>query len=1016
MATGADRAHEQTINIALGELLEEVGQSWTTRVERVGRIFAEGGRPDILIEKPDGWPIVIEAEVGNYRQAEIEAQDRLGNHLVGSTHTVHAAVALVYPRALREHQGQRLREALRGSPLEYVLYTVGADGQTSRFPINGWLQGSLSELAVLLHRSSIPAWRVEALADSLEAGIARAEGSFTHVHPLGSALGETLASLLGQQDDDQRQTRRMAMAVVVDALIFHEALAEAELAVIDETSGEARSVRSPASFRAGGAFLPSQLVDEWARILGVNYWPIFHTASSILLELPTQTATAILSALWETAEQLVVGGVTRSHDLTGIVFQRLIADRKFLATYYTSPAGAALLTSLCLPVDRPLVGDDWGDATALERVRIGDFACGTGTLLSTAYQRLGLLHEIAGEDPRLLHPRMMERGLVGLDVLTVAVHLTAAMLAGSYPDTPFEGECLLTMPYGSHRWGVCVGSLDLLDEQTSFDIIQAAAHTAGGRGTEEVRDLMGRVGHGQFDLVVMNPPFTRHGAREGDRTQVHNPAFAAFGADEGEQNRLAARLTRLGRGGRGHGHAGLASYFTDLADRKLAAGGTLGLVLPLSSMSGVSWENVRSLWRTEYSEAIICSIAERGTHSRSFSADTGMAEALFVGRKLRPNAVPRATFVILDGQPTSTIEGELIGQAITQTVQTGTVRRLEDGPFGGTRIMLGDTCVGEAVDCPLPTEGPWQMVGIRDITLGQTAYIASMGHLWVEGMPANDRVLIPICRLETTIERTGPHHLDLTGGQIKSDGIPQGPFEHLPGCPPGAAYPSLWNHDTQRERQLVIEPDSHCRMREVGGRTPPTLVARAEARWATATRGHYNLDFQFNSQSITFAMTPTRAIGGTAWPSIVLANEEHEFALALWCNSTLGLMCHWWVSNKTQAGRGRLSVTSVLNLPVLDLNALSAEQHARARIEFEAMIGLRFLPLDQVDEDNARAELDRRLLVNVLGLDEQLVAEGGPIHRLRLKLAGEPQIHGDKQTRVVLTDDGETAVARDPRS
>lgn len=1015
MATGGDRAHEQTINVALGELLEEVGQSWTTRVERVGRIFEEGGRPDILIEKPDGWPIVIEAEVGNYRQAEIEAQARLGNHLVGSTHVVHAAVALVYPTALRDHQGQRLREALRHSPLEYALYSLGAEGQTSRLPTDGWLQGSLSELAVLLHRSSIPAWRVETLADSLEAGIVRAEGSFTHTHPLGSALGETLAGHLGQHDDEQRQTRRMAMAVIVDALIFHEALAEAELTITDETSGEARSVRSPAAFRAGGAFLPSQLVDEWSRILGVNYWPIFHTASSIMQELPTQTATTILGALWQTAEQLVAGGVTRSHDLTGIVFQRLIADRKFLATYYTSPAGAALLTSLCLPVDQPLAGDGWGDAGALEQVRIGDFACGTGTLLSTAYQRLGLLHEIAGGDPRLLHPHMMERGLVGLDVLTVAVHLTAAMLAGSYPETPFEGECLLTMPYGSHPWGVCIGSLDLLDEQTSFDIIQAAAHTAGGRGTEEVRDLMGRVGHGQFDLVVMNPPFTRHGAREGDRTQVHNPAFAAFGADEGEQNRLAARLTRLARGGHGHGHAGLASYFTDLADRKLAVGGTLGLVLPLSSMSGASWEGIRSLWRGEYSSILICSIAERGTHSRSFSADTGMAEALFIGKKERPSSAPRATFAILNGQPVTTIEGELIGQAI-DCARSGTVRRLEDGPYGGTRIMLGDTCIGEAVNCPLPSDGAWQMVGIHDVTLGQTAHQTSIGRLWVEGMSADEPVWIPVCRLAETISRIGPHHLDLTGAQIKGDGLPQGPFERLPDCPPGAAYPSLWNHETSRERHLAVEPDSHCRIREVGGQVPRDLETRAAARWATATRVHYNLDFQFNSQSITVATTPTRAIGGRAWPSIVLENPAHEYALALWCNSTLGLLSHWWTSNKTQAGRGCLTVTTVLNLPVIDLRALSQAQHERARTEFEAMQQLRFLPLDQIDEDAARAELDRRLLVNVLGLSEALVGDGGPVHRLRLKLASEPQIHGNKQTRVVFTDEGEAAVAREVRA
>ena len=335
------------------------------------------------------------------------------------------------------------------------------------------------------------------------------------------------------------------MTVVVDALVFHAALAEAEMVVHDRQAGHDRRVRSPNDSRRQGTFLPTLLVDEWERILEVNYWPIFHTAGSIVRILPTQIGSSILDVLWATTEELIVGGVTKLHDLTGIVFQRLIADRKFLATYYTRPSGAALLAGLALPLERPIAGEDWSNAEALARARIADFACGTGTLVSTAYQRIGLLHEIHGGDPKALHPVLMQQGLVGLDVLTVAVHLTAAMLAGSHPDTPFEGECLLTMPYGRHEWGVCVGSLDLLEDQTSFEIIQAAAHTAGGRGAEEVRNLVQRVGHGQFDLVIMNPPFTRHGAREGDRTQVHNPAFAAFGASEEEQNQLSDHLRRF---------------------------------------------------------------------------------------------------------------------------------------------------------------------------------------------------------------------------------------------------------------------------------------------------------------------------------------------------------------------------------------------------------------------------------------------------------------------------------------
>ena len=1002
--------HEQTINTSLGEVLSEQGQGWRIRSEQVGRIFEEGGRPDILIEKSGGWPIVIEAEVSNHRQAEIEAQSRLGNRLISSAEAVHAVVALVYPAQLRHHQDAALRSALRNTQFEYALLRLEADGSSSRFPEVGWISGGISDLAVLLHQSTIPAWQVETLADALERGVIRAEGALSATHPQPSALGASIADLLGQSDDEEGQTRRMAMTVVVDALVFHAALSEAELQL---HTTPPRTVQSPLALRESGTFRPTQLSDEWNLILAVNYWPIFHTAGQIVRILPTQLCANILNILWETAEDLIVGGVTKSHDLTGVIFQRLIADRKFLATYYTRPSGAALLAGLAIPLHSPIAGENWGDTTALSAVRIGDFACGTGTLLSTAYQRIGLLHELHGGDPKDLHPAMMERGLVGLDVLAVAVHLTAAMLAGSHPDTPFEGECLLTMPYGSYQWGTSVGSLDLLEAQPSFDILQAAAETAGGRGATEVRDLIHQVGHEQFELVIMNPPFTRHGAREGDRTQVHNPAFAAFGATEEEQNRLSRRLRSLGAGGHAHGHAGLASYFVDLAHRKTAPLGTLALVLPLSSMSGASWEGIRALWREEYGSPIIVTIAEESSHSRSFSADTGIAECLFVGRKQRATEdVPRAIFSILNSQPSDSLEGEQLANAIWKIVASGNVRRLEDGPFGGNRLLLGSTLHGEILDCPLPAEGAWQMVGIQDFTLGQTAHQMNNGRLWVEGMSAESTVTIPVTTIENVIQRIGPHHLDITGAQIKSDGLPQGPFECVPGVPAGIAYPTLWSHDRRLERQLSVDPDSHCRVREVGGAIPPELIVRAEIRWQTASRIHYNLDFRFNSQSLIVATTIRPTIGGRAWPTVCFDDPTHDFAFAIWCNSTLGLLCHWWMANKSQAGRGTSTVTSIPTFTTIDLRELTPAQHEAARQAFDALSGERFLPFDQLDQDPSRAELDRRLVEDVLGLGPELCADGGPMQRLRAKLAAEPQIHADKRTRVVFTDAGEATVPR----
>ena len=101
-------------------------------------------------------------------------------------------------------------------------------------------------------------------------------------------------------------------------------------------------------------------------------------------------------------------------------------------------------------------------------------------------------------------------------------------------------------------------------------------------------------------------------------------------------------------------------------------------------------------------------------------------------------------------------------------------------------------------------------------------------------------------------------------------------------------------------------------------------------------------------------------------------------------------------------------MTSIPNIPTLDVRALTDEQIAAAKIAFDELNDKNFLPFDQIDEDDARAELDRRLIIEVLGLPELLVDQGGPLELLRRKLAQEPQIHGRKQERVVFretTDD-----------
>src|SRR5205823_11282995 len=124
--------------------------------------------------------------------------------------------------------------------------------------------------------------------------------------------------------------------------------------------------------------------------------------------------------------------------------------------------------------------------------------------------------------------------------------------------------------------GIALGSLDLLDPQRTFGILAITAQAAEGMGEAE-REVWESLPHASFDLVVMNPPFTRATVHEADRLNVPNPMFAAFTSSAEEQGLMADATKRLTAGTSAHGNAGEASIFLVLADRKLKEGGVLAL-------------------------------------------------------------------------------------------------------------------------------------------------------------------------------------------------------------------------------------------------------------------------------------------------------------------------------------------------------------------------------------------------------------------------------------------------------
>ena len=169
-----------------------------------------------------------------------------------------------------------------------------------------------------------------------------------------------------------------------------------------------------------------------------------------------------------------------------------------------------------------------------------------------------------------------------------------------------------------------IGSLELLqssDVLTLFNTSDPAMRT-GSAGEETAAQIRAEIPDEGYDLVIMNPPFTRNTTNEGAYSGEFNAAFAAFATSDQDQRDMGKRLTALKKGTCYHGNAGIASAFAALADKKLKPGGVLALVLPLSSAGGLSWKDFREMVAVNYNEMAVVSIAAADNDSLSFSADT----------------------------------------------------------------------------------------------------------------------------------------------------------------------------------------------------------------------------------------------------------------------------------------------------------------------------------------------------------------------------------------------------------
>ena len=955
------RQTEPNVNNALGNLLQAMMLRSDVRYENVRAIAGRPGlQPDILITDPGRAPIVVEAEYMPAAHVEAEAKDRLGLETAVDGREIEAVIALRYPDEIGD--APDLPAALSVTRLSYCVFTE--NGGASRFPESGWLDGSVEDLADMVRLVSVPQHAVDRATTTLQEGIDGAARFLDGLDRTRPGITAAIASLLGMANVSQ--TRRMACAIITNALVFHDQIAGMHAKIKSLALACGDDIENP----------QGKVLAAWTAILNINYWPIFAIAKDILGHFDSADAARLLHRLRDTAQAVNATGVGNAHDLTGRIFQRLIADRKYLATFYTLPASAALLARLAVA---KLEGVDWSNAEDVGKLRVGDFACGTGALLSAVYEQITARHERAGGDGSKLHKVMMEEVLYGCDVMPSAIHITGSTLSGVEPTVGFINSRLYTMPYGRQQdGGVMIGSLELLQSsrvQTLFNISDPALRT-GSAGEETAAQVSTEIPDFGYDLVIMNPPFTRATNHEGAHADITNPAFAAFDATRADQKAMGSRANKLAKNTCYHGNAGIASAFAALAHKKLKLGGVLALVLPLSVASGSAWEGFRKMLARGYTDMTVLSIAANG-RDMSFSSDTGMAECMVVARRRNVDEPSEddLRFISLNRRPQGFAHASSVAQ---NALASNQLRRIQDGPYGGTPLIVGEDLAGKMITAPRLQEGAnWGAVRLSDYSVAQTAFALSQSRLWLPGMASSLELEVVIL---TNLGKLGFVHRDITGP------APRGPFDKIAPSPT-ATYPALWNHNAKNETRMVCAPDVQLQVR-------PGLESKAAVVWATASRAHLNNEYTFGSQALAVAFTERETIGGTVWPNVIFSDHRFDYAFAVWGNSTLGLLSYWWHSGRQQSSKARMTVRSAESLPVLDLRRLTDEQLLTAEEIFEEFRDKELMPAYVADADPNRALLDRRVICDLLGFGEEIYVA---VRHLSAKWCAEPSVHGGKK-------------------
>lgn len=937
---------QEVFNVVLAQLLQERGA--VVAPESIMYTGTERTRqmPDVIVSY-QGLRTAIEGEVEAptaKEKAKTSAMRRV------ETGVAHIGIGVVYPKSLREVAFSDLKDQLAQADLEIVVTTESGDANFTTGNVD-YLERTLRNTFEHLIKEDVVAEAVALLdvaIDKFAAATLADRGNWGRISKILNGDDVNLDELTAEQ---RGANCRIGGLIIINAMIFHDILSR----IHDNVTPLLTVLQKDDALDVFPA--------EWKYILdNINFYSIFHIAREVYINL-TRSAVDVPPALKELAQTAMKISERRAalrHDLMGRVYHRLLSEAKYLGTYYTSIPAATLLLKLAL---RPQGWDvEWADTAKLGDLRVADLSCGTGTLLMAAAETIADNHITAASsagkpvDLEGLHKQIAESILYGYDVLASAVHLTASTLALRTPEVPFHKMNLFALPLGGPN--AYLGSIELLQPtkielpiQDLFGGVSQQAQQVTGTAMEEVNAPFP-----QLDLCVMNPPFVR--------SVGGNLLFGSMP----ERADMQAKLRRLVRQSDVSANitSGLGGVFIAIGDRRIKPNGRLALVLPKSLLSGVSWGESRDLINRKYRIDYV--LVSHDPQRWNFSDSTELSEVLLVATKNAEAKAPedhQATIVNLWRNPTTALET----LALINQLEQVDPPNLMNGQ-GVTTLMLQGEKAAEVIkfDWSELRQDWFFPCAFAQSELLRVAYHLLRGSLI---LPAStDQYSIKLAKLGS-LGRLGPDRRDIHDG-----------FDHVDST---TNYPTYWGHDSTSVLSIAAEPNGYLQPLETAKRGRP--LRRVSDLWPLASEILIAERMWLKTQRIVSLFISEPVLSNVWWTFAIEesldANKPNHKVLALWLNSTLGLINLFVTRDETRGAWVDFKKPSLGAMPVLDIRQLSEEQLCKLAAAYDEVCHETLRPLPQMAEDETRAKIDAAI-ADALGLPDFSI--------LRKMLAREPVV------------------------